>query len=140
MMAEWLSEDDRPVTLAIVGEVDEISYMEGGENATHDSPTVRVFIAGRQALRFWGISPSQAGSLCGNLRGCAGMGSPTIHWRHRLAKRTPPRVAQACARTLLRQQGDKTCERRTRGHVHIQLIKKNVCNLITNYTPVLVYK
>ena len=28
------------------------------------------------------ISPSRAGSLRGNLRGCAGTGSPTIHWRH----------------------------------------------------------
>ena len=47
MTAEWLSDDDRPVPLAIVGEGDEISYMEGGENATEDSPGVRVFIAGR---------------------------------------------------------------------------------------------
>ena len=43
-------------------------------------------------------------------------------------------AAQACAVSLLRQRGDKTCERRTRGHVHIQLIK-NVCDLITYYTP-----
>ena len=47
MMAEWLSDDDRLVPLAIVGEADEISYREGGENATHDSPAVRVFVAGR---------------------------------------------------------------------------------------------
>ena len=47
MTAEWLSDDDGPVPLAIVGEVDEISYREGGENATQESPTVRVFIAGR---------------------------------------------------------------------------------------------
>ena len=51
----------------------------------------------------------------------------------------PPRAAQACAVSRLRQRGDKTCERRTKGHVHIQLIK-NVCDLITYYTPVLVYK
>ena len=47
MTAEWLSDDDGLVPLAIVGEIDEISYREGGENATQDSPTVRVFIAGR---------------------------------------------------------------------------------------------
>jgi hypothetical protein len=29
-----------------VGEADEISYKEGGENATQDSPTVRVYIVG----------------------------------------------------------------------------------------------
>ena len=45
MTAEWLSDDDGPVPLAIVGEADEISYREGGENATQDSPTVRVYIA-----------------------------------------------------------------------------------------------
>ena len=44
---EWLSDDDGPVPLAIVGEADEISYREGGENATHDSSVVRVFIAGQ---------------------------------------------------------------------------------------------
>ena len=126
MMAEWLSDDDGQVPLAIVGEADEISYREGGENATQDSPAVRVFIAGRYALGFWGISPSRAGSLRGNLRGCAGTGSPTIHWRHRLAKRTPPRAAQACTVSHLWQRGDKTCERRTKGHVHIRLIKKRL--------------
>ena len=47
MMAEWLSDDDGLVPLAIVGEADEISYSEGGENATPDSPAVRVYIAGR---------------------------------------------------------------------------------------------
>ena len=47
MMAVWLSNDDGPVPLAIVGEADEISYREGGENATQDSPVVRVFIEGR---------------------------------------------------------------------------------------------
>ena len=47
MMAKWLSDDDGPVPLEIVGEADEISYREGGENATQDSPVVRVFIAGR---------------------------------------------------------------------------------------------
>ena len=45
MMVEWLS-DDGPVPLAIVGEADEISYREGGENATRDSPTMRVYIVG----------------------------------------------------------------------------------------------
>ena len=69
MMAEWLGDDDGPVPLAIVGEEEEISYRKGGENATQDSPAVRVFIAGRYALGFWGISPSRAGSLRGNLRG-----------------------------------------------------------------------
>ena len=47
MIAEWLSDDDGPVPLAIVGEADEISYNEGGENAMRDSPAVRVYIAGR---------------------------------------------------------------------------------------------
>ena len=47
MMAEWLSNDDRPVPMAIVGEADEISYRDGGENATQDSLAVRVFIASR---------------------------------------------------------------------------------------------
>ena len=47
MTAEWLSDDDGLVPLAIVGEADEISYREGGENATQDSAAVRVFIAGR---------------------------------------------------------------------------------------------
>ena len=47
MMAEWLSDDEGPVPLAIVGEGNEIRYIEGGKDATHDSPAVRVFIAGR---------------------------------------------------------------------------------------------
>jgi hypothetical protein len=47
MTAEWLSDDDGPVPLVIVGEADEISYREGGENAMQDSPAVRVYIAGR---------------------------------------------------------------------------------------------
>ena len=47
MTAEWLSDDDGPVPLAIVGEADEISYREGGDNATQDSPSMRVFIAGQ---------------------------------------------------------------------------------------------
>ena len=47
MTAKWLSNDDGPVPLAIVGEVDEISYREGGENAMQDSPAVRVYIASR---------------------------------------------------------------------------------------------
>ena len=47
MTAEWLSDDDGPVPLAIVGEADEISYREGGENVTQDSSAVRVYIAGR---------------------------------------------------------------------------------------------
>jgi hypothetical protein len=36
MTAKWLSDDDGPVPLTIVGEADEISYREGGENATQD--------------------------------------------------------------------------------------------------------
>ena len=47
MTMEWLSDHGEPVPLAIVGEADEISYREGGENATQDSPAVRVYIAGR---------------------------------------------------------------------------------------------
>ena len=47
MTTEWLSDHDGPVPLAIVGEEHEISYREGGGNATHDSPAMRVFIAGR---------------------------------------------------------------------------------------------
>ena len=47
MTAEWLSDNDGLVPLAIVGEADEISYREGGENATQDSSAMRVFIAGR---------------------------------------------------------------------------------------------
>ena len=47
MTAEWLSDEDGTEQLVIVGEADEISYMEGGENAMQDSPAVRVFIAGR---------------------------------------------------------------------------------------------
>ena len=47
MTGEWLSDNDGPVPLEIVGEADEISYREGGENATQDSPAVRVFIVGR---------------------------------------------------------------------------------------------
>ena len=47
MIAEWLSDDDGLVPLTIVKEAHEISYREGGENATQDSPAVRVFIAGR---------------------------------------------------------------------------------------------
>ena len=46
MMVEWLSDDDGPVPLAIVGEADKISYRDGGENATHDSSAVRVYIVG----------------------------------------------------------------------------------------------
>ena len=42
MTAEWLSDDDGPVPLAIVGEAGEIRYREGGENATQDSPAVRL--------------------------------------------------------------------------------------------------
>ena len=44
MTAEWLSDDDGPVPLAIVGQANEISYREGGENMAQDSPAVRVFI------------------------------------------------------------------------------------------------
>ena len=47
MTVERLSNDDGPVPLAIVGEADEISYREGGENATQDSLAVCVFIEGR---------------------------------------------------------------------------------------------
>ena len=47
MTAEWLSDDNGPVPLAIVGEADEISYREGAENAMQDSLAVRVYIAGR---------------------------------------------------------------------------------------------
>ena len=47
MTAEWLSDNDGPVPLANVGEADEISYRDGGENATQDSSDLRVFIAGR---------------------------------------------------------------------------------------------
>ena len=47
MTAECLSDNDGLVPFAIVGEADEISYREGGENATQDSPAVRIFIAGR---------------------------------------------------------------------------------------------
>ena len=47
MTVEWLSDDDGSVSLAIVGEADEISYRDGGENATQDSTAVRIFIAGR---------------------------------------------------------------------------------------------
>ena len=47
MTKEWLSDEDGPVPLAIVGEADKISYREGGENAMQDSPAMRVFIAGR---------------------------------------------------------------------------------------------
>ena len=43
MTAEWLSDHDGPMPLAIVGEAGEISYREGGENAMHDSPAVRVY-------------------------------------------------------------------------------------------------
>ena len=46
MTVEWLSDDDGPVPLSIVGEADEISYREGGENATQDSSVVRVYIVG----------------------------------------------------------------------------------------------
>ena len=46
MTAEWLSDDDGLVPLAIVGEADQINYREGGENATQDSPAMSVFIAG----------------------------------------------------------------------------------------------
>ena len=47
MTVKWLSDDDGLVPLAIVAEADEISYWEGGENATQDSRAVRVFIAGQ---------------------------------------------------------------------------------------------
>ena len=46
MTAEWLSDDDGLVPLPILGEADEISYREGGGNATHDLPAVRVYIVG----------------------------------------------------------------------------------------------
>lgn len=41
-----MSDDDGPVPLPILGEADEISYREGGENATHDSSVVRAYIVG----------------------------------------------------------------------------------------------
>ena len=47
MMAESLRDDDGTVPLAFLGEADEISYRVGGENATQDSPAMRVYIAGR---------------------------------------------------------------------------------------------
>ena len=46
MIADWLSDDDGLVPLAIRGEEDEISYREGGENAMQDSPAMRVYIVG----------------------------------------------------------------------------------------------
>ena len=46
MTAEWLSHDDGLVPLLIEGEVDEISYVEGGENAIRDSPAKRVYMVG----------------------------------------------------------------------------------------------
>ena len=45
MMAESLRDDDGTVPLAFLGEADEISYKDGGENAMQDSSAVRVFIA-----------------------------------------------------------------------------------------------
>ena len=45
MTTEWLSDDEGLVPLEIVGEANEISYREGGENAAQDSPSVRVYIA-----------------------------------------------------------------------------------------------
>ena len=42
MTAEWLSDDDGPVPLAIMGEADDISYREGGENVTRDLLAMRV--------------------------------------------------------------------------------------------------
>ena len=47
MMAEWRSDDDGPVPLSVVGEADEIRYMEEGENTPQDSPTMRVYIEGQ---------------------------------------------------------------------------------------------
>ena len=47
MTVEWLSDDDGPVPLTIMGEVDEISYREWWENSTQDSPAMRVYIEGR---------------------------------------------------------------------------------------------
>ena len=64
MTTEWHSDDDEPVPLAIVGEADEISYREGGENATQDSLAVRVFIAGRQALGFHRVGREACAGTC----------------------------------------------------------------------------
>ena len=55
MTTEWLSDDDGPVPLADVGEADEIRYSDGGENATQDSPAMRVFIAGHKHWDFGGF-------------------------------------------------------------------------------------
>ena len=39
LMVEWLSDDDEPVPLAIVGEIDEIIYGVGGENVMQTRQT-----------------------------------------------------------------------------------------------------
>ena len=46
MTTEWLSDGDGQVPLAIVGEANNISSGELGENATQDSPTVRFYSIG----------------------------------------------------------------------------------------------
>ena len=63
MTAEWLSDDDGPVPLAIVGEADEISYREGGENATQDSPAVRVFYSRPVSIGILGDFTESGGKL-----------------------------------------------------------------------------
>ena len=62
MTAEWLSDDDGLVALAIVGEADEISYREGGENATQDSSAIR-FICRPVSIGILGDFTESGGKL-----------------------------------------------------------------------------
>lgn len=95
MTADWLSNDDGPVPLAIVGEADEISSREGGENTMQDSPAVRVFIEAGKHWNFGGFHGV-------GQEACAGTCEVAREWAHRrfigatsshrLSKRTPPRT------------------------------------------------
>ena len=93
--------------------------LQGGrENATQDSPAVRVYIAACKHWDFGGFHRVGREACAGT---CA-VARERAH--HHLAKRMPSRAAQACVLSCLWQRGDKTCERSTKGHVHIWLIKK----------------
>ena len=63
MTTELSSDDDGPVPLANVGEADEISYRDGGENATQDSPAMRVFYSRPVSIGILGDFTESGGKL-----------------------------------------------------------------------------
>ena len=86
MMAEWLSDDNGPVPLLILGEADEISYREGGK--------CRAGCAGREgfysrpvSIGILGDFTESGGKLAREPARLRGNGLTTIHWRPRMLRK-----------------------------------------------------